>query len=62
MKASTASAATIGTAPVSSGVTETPALRHLFRPASAFWLNLQNEYDLRRAVSPALKRIAPRAA
>ena len=27
-----------------------------------FWLNLQNEYDLRRAVSPALKRVAPRAA
>lgn len=28
-----------------------------------FWLNLQNEYDLRRASSsPALKRIMPRAA
>jgi addiction module HigA family antidote len=28
-----------------------------------FWLNLQNEYDLRRvAASPALKRIVPRAA
>ncbi len=27
-----------------------------------FWLNLQNEYDLRRAASPALKRLAPRAA
>ena len=28
-----------------------------------FWLNLQNEYDLRRAAgSPALKRVAPRAA
>jgi addiction module HigA family antidote len=27
-----------------------------------FWLNLQNEYDLRRAVSPALKRVVPRAA
>jgi len=28
-----------------------------------FWLNLQNEYDLRRAgASPALKRIARRAA
>lgn len=28
-----------------------------------FWLNLQNEYDLRRAAkSPALKRIVPRTA
>ncbi len=28
-----------------------------------FWLNLQNEYDLRRAAtSAALKRVAPRAA
>ncbi|HEY1648905.1 MAG TPA: HigA family addiction module antitoxin [Terracidiphilus sp.] len=28
-----------------------------------FWLNLQNEYDLRRAASSAaLKRLAPRAA
>ena len=27
-----------------------------------FWLNLQNEYDLRRAVSPALKKVMPRAA
>jgi addiction module HigA family antidote len=28
-----------------------------------FWLNLQNEFDLRRAAgSPALKRVAPRAA
>jgi addiction module HigA family antidote len=28
-----------------------------------FWLNLQNEYDLRRAAgSPALKRVSPRAA
>jgi len=28
-----------------------------------FWLNLQNEYDLRRAsASPALGRVAPRAA
>ncbi|MGA2170345.1 MAG: HigA family addiction module antitoxin [Terracidiphilus sp.] len=28
-----------------------------------FWLNLQNEYDLRLAAgSPALKRVAPRAA
>lgn len=27
-----------------------------------FWLNLQNEYDLRRAASPALKKLAPRAA
>jgi addiction module HigA family antidote len=28
-----------------------------------FWLNLQNEYDLRRAAkSPALKQVAPRAA
>jgi antitoxin HigA-1 len=27
-----------------------------------FWLNLQNEYDLRRAASPALKGLSPRAA
>jgi addiction module HigA family antidote len=28
-----------------------------------FWLNLQNEYDLRRAARiPALKRVSPRAA
>jgi addiction module HigA family antidote len=28
-----------------------------------FWLNLQNEYDLRRAAaSPALQRVSPRAA
>lgn len=27
-----------------------------------FWLNLQNEYDLRRAASPALKKVTPRAA
>ncbi|MFZ1937854.1 MAG: HigA family addiction module antitoxin [Terracidiphilus sp.] len=28
-----------------------------------FWLNLQNEYDLRRAAaSPALKKLSPRAA
>jgi addiction module HigA family antidote len=28
-----------------------------------FWLHLQNEFDLRRAAgSPALKRVAPRAA
>lgn len=28
-----------------------------------FWLNLQNEYDLRRAsTSPALKKLTPRAA
>ena len=27
-----------------------------------FWLNLQNEYDLRRAASPALRKVAPRAA
>jgi len=28
-----------------------------------FWLNLQNEYDLRRAAaSPALRQVAPRAA
>jgi addiction module HigA family antidote len=28
-----------------------------------FWLNLQNEYDLRRAAtSPALKQLKPRAA
>jgi addiction module HigA family antidote len=27
-----------------------------------FWLNLQNEFDLRRAASPVLKKIAPRAA
>jgi len=28
-----------------------------------FWLNLQNEYDLRRAAaSPALRRVLPRAA
>jgi len=28
-----------------------------------FWMNLQNEFDLRRAaVSPALKQVAPRAA
>lgn len=27
-----------------------------------FWLNLQNEYDLRRAATPALKKIVPRAA
>ena len=28
-----------------------------------FWLNLQNEYDLRlAAASPALKKVAPRAA
>jgi addiction module HigA family antidote len=28
-----------------------------------FWLNLQNEYNLRRAAaSPAHKRVAPRAA
>jgi addiction module HigA family antidote len=28
-----------------------------------FWLNLQNEYDLRRAAaSPALKKLTPRAA
>ena len=28
-----------------------------------FWLNLQNEYDLRRAAaSPALRRVVPRAA
>jgi addiction module HigA family antidote len=28
-----------------------------------FWLNLQNEYDLRKAAaSPALKRVVPRAA
>ncbi len=27
-----------------------------------FWLNLQNEYDLRRAASPAIRKVAPRAA
>lgn len=27
-----------------------------------FWLNLQNEYDLRRAASPAHKKLSPRAA
>lgn len=27
-----------------------------------FWLNLQNEFDLRRAASPAMKKITPRAA
>jgi len=34
-----------------------------FRLPAQFWLNLQNEYDLRRAAgSPALKRVSPRAA
>ncbi len=34
-----------------------------FRLPAQFWLNLQNEYDLRRAASsPALKQIVPRAA
>ena len=34
-----------------------------FRLPAQFWLNLQNEYDLRRASSsPVLKKIAPRAA
>jgi len=34
-----------------------------FRLPAQFWLNLQNEYDLRLAsASPALKKIAPRAA
>ena len=27
-----------------------------------FWLNLQNEYDLRRADSPALRKVTRRAA
>ena len=34
-----------------------------FRLPPQFWLNLQNEYDLRLAAgSSALKRVAPRAA
>jgi antitoxin HigA-1 len=34
-----------------------------FALPAQFWLNLQNEYDLRRASSnPALKKIMPRAA
>ena len=34
-----------------------------FKLPAQFWLNLQNEYDLRRAAgSPALKRVARRAA
>ena len=34
-----------------------------FRLPAQFWLNLQNEYDLRRAAaSAALKQIVPRAA
>lgn len=34
-----------------------------FRLPAQFWLNLQNEYDLRLAPSsPALKRVSPRAA
>jgi antitoxin HigA-1 len=37
-------------------------LRIYFGLPAQFWLNLQNEFDLRRAASPALKRVAPRAA
>ena len=33
-----------------------------FSLPAQFWLNLQNEYDLRRAASPALKQIVPSAA
>jgi addiction module HigA family antidote len=34
-----------------------------FKLPAQFWLNLQNEYDLRRAAaSPALKQVTPRAA
>jgi len=47
------------------GITADTALRLgiYFGLPAQFWLNLQNEYDLRRAaVSPALKRVAPRAA
>ena len=34
-----------------------------FKLPAQFWLNLQNEYDLRRAAaSPALRRVVPRAA
>jgi addiction module HigA family antidote len=33
-----------------------------FKLPAQFWLNLQNEYDLRRAAtSPALKQVTPRA-
>jgi addiction module HigA family antidote len=34
-----------------------------FELPAQFWMNLQNEYDLRRAASsPALKRVMPQAA
>jgi antitoxin HigA-1 len=33
-----------------------------FKLPAQFWLNLQNEYDLRSASNPAHERIKPRAA
>ena len=47
------------------GVTADTALRLgiYFGLPAQFWLNLQNEYDLRLAAgSPELKRVSPRAA
>ena len=47
------------------GITADTAIRLgiYFGLPAQFWLNLQNEYDLRLAAdSPALKRLKPRAA